>query len=295
MRIYEPTPAGAMSEPARSKPRPPIFRALGAAEPPHAVTVAGNVYTLHELMKHDSWAATGIYAGPAGKITCKFNRRQPVFGCSMRWLGRLLADNERMTLERLGDVPNIPNSMGDVYVDGEHWPNAIARVFIPGHPLGRNERVSPTFFAELKGILETMHARRIAYVDLHKRENIIVGADGKPYLIDFQIGLDAARKRVAWIPGIGHLFEILSGSDFYHLSKHIVKHEPERRNDPAYDLDTLRPWWIKLHRKFAVPFRELRRRLLVVAKVRTGKGEAETEVFAEDAIRNDAKQAKKAA
>jgi hypothetical protein len=294
MQIYFPPAAGTMTAPA-SKPRPPIFRALGAAEPPHEVTVAGNTYTLHELMKHDSWAATGIYAGPAGKITCKFNRKQPVLGCSMRWLGRLLADNERMTLERLDDVPNIPKSMGDVHVEGEHWPNAIARIFIEGHPLGRNERVSPTFFPELKGILETMHARRIAYVDLHKRENIIVGADGKPYLIDFQIGLDAARRRVQWIPGIGWLFEILSGSDFYHLCKHVVKHEPERRNDPAYDLEKLRPWWIKLHRKFAVPFRELRRRLLVVAKVRTGKGEAETEVFAEDAIRNDAKQTKKAA
>jgi len=284
-----------MSEPARSKPRPPIFRALGASEPPHEVTVGGNVYSLHELMKHDSWAATSIYSGPAGKITCKFNRKQSVFGISMLWLGRLLADNERMTLERLGDVAQIPDSMGDVIVNGEQWPNAIARIFIPGHPLGRNERVSPEFFPELKAILETMHARKIAYVDLHKRENIIVGNDGKPYLIDFQIGIDAARKRVAWIPGMSYFFEILSQSDFYHLAKHVVKHEPERKGDPAYDLEKLRPWWIKLHRKFAVPFRELRRRLLVFAKVRTGKGEAETEVFAEDAIRNDEAQAKKAA
>jgi len=284
-----------MTAPATTKSRPPLFRALGAAEPPREVTVQGQVYTLHELMKHDSWAATGIYSGPAGKITCKFNRIQPAFGISLLWLGRLLANNERMTLERLDDLDSVPKSMGDVFAEGKLWPTAIARIYIAGHPLGRHERVSSTFFPELRSILETMHARKIAYVDLHKRENIIVGSDGKPYLIDFQIGIDAARKRVAWIPGISYLFDILAQSDFYHLAKHVVKHEPERRNDPAWDLDKLRPWWIKLHRKIAVPFRELRRRLLVVVKVRSGKGEAETEVFAEDAIRNDAKKTKKAA
>ena len=34
-----------------------------------------------------------------------------------------------------------------------------------------------------------MHARRTVYVDLHKRENIIVSEHGKPCLIDFQISI----------------------------------------------------------------------------------------------------------
>src|SRR5471032_2489588 len=109
-----------------TRARPPLFRALGASEPPSVVVVRGETYALHELMKHDSWAATGIYRGPNGvKITCKFNRIQTLLGLSMKWLGQLLAANQRMTLERLADCPGVPDSLGDVFVNGEHWPNAI--------------------------------------------------------------------------------------------------------------------------------------------------------------------------
>jgi hypothetical protein len=46
------------------------------------------------------------------------------------------------------------------------------------------------------------------------------------------------------------------------------------------------PWWIRVHRLVARPFRELRRRLLVRLGIRSGKGRVETEVFAEHALRD---------
>ena len=46
------------------------------------------------------------------------------------------------------------------------------------------------------------------------------------------------------------------------------------------------PWWIRAHRLFARPVRELRRRMLVRVGVRAGKGRVETEVFAEHALRD---------
>jgi hypothetical protein len=269
-------PAGA----APSRPRPPVLRALGADDPPLAVTVGGRSYARYELLKHDSWAATAIYAGPAGKIVCKFNRTQPVYGIRMDWLGRRLAARERRALERLADLPNVPNSLGDVIVNGRVLPNAVARVYVPGHPLRPHERVRADFFPTLRTLLAEMHRRGIAYVDLHKRENVIVGDDGRPYLIDFQIGFDATHTRVAWLPGVRYLFDVLCQSDLYHLRKHVAHHAPE------LNLGLDRPWWITAHRAVAVPFRQLRRRLLVAAGVRTGAGHVETEQFAEDAVRN---------
>ena len=273
-----------MASSPTTRSRPALFRALGDSGPPERVTVGGSEYTLHNLYKHDSWAATGLYRNKTQSIICKFNRQQPIFGFSTAWLGRLLADNERMALESLADVPGVPRSLGDVFVNGKRWPNAIAREFIAGHPLGAKERVSPRFFTQLRETLAAMHARNIAYVDLHKRENIIVGEgkgqDGRPYFVDFQICLDASRTRTKWIPGINALFDCLRQSDNYHVAKHIDRYGGGNTIGTSD-----RPWWITLHRSLAVPYRQLRRRLLVQLKIRSGAGYVESERFIEDAFR----------
>jgi hypothetical protein len=271
--------------PTHSRPRPPVLRALGADDPPFTVAVSGQSYTRAEILKHDSWAATAIYANAARRIVCKFNRTQPIHGIDMTWLGRFLAARERRALERLADLPSVPDSLGDVSANGKRLPNAVARVYVPGHPLRKNEWVRTDFFPALHKLLAEMHRRGIAYVDLHKRENIIVGDDGRPYLIDFQIGFDVKHNRVAWVPGIAYLFDVLRQADWYHLSKHVAHHA--RR--PPWVVP--QPWWIRLHRLIAVPFREARRRLLVASAVRTGAGRVETEQFAEDAVRNAPRRA----
>ncbi|MFO0801656.1 MAG: hypothetical protein U0791_00845 [Gemmataceae bacterium] len=268
-----------------TRPRPPLFRALGAAEPPPEVMIGDRAHTLVEVLKHDSWAATAIYADKAGRrAIAKFNRTQPALGLGMQWLGRRLASRESRSLERLRGLPNVPEPCGAIRLEGRILWNAAARRFIPGHPLGSNERVNDEFFPALSGLLREMHRRGIAYVDLHKRENILVGDDGRPYLIDFQIGFDVTHPRVRWIPGIGALFGILCRSDEYHLAKHAARHRPDQLG--AWQ-DAARPWWINAHRTVAVPFRELRRRLLVAAGIRSGAGRVQTECAPEDAVRRE--------
>ncbi len=280
--------------PVRSvRPRPPIFRALGAGEPPVEVSIDGRAFTRVEIFKHDSWAATAVYADDRGdRVVCKFNRAQPALGVGLGWLGRRLAVREMRALDRLRDLPNIPAPCGPVRVHGRELPNAAARVFVPGHPLAANEQVGDDFFPELLDLLTAMHRRGIAYVDLHKRENILVGDDGRPYLIDFQISFDATHPRVRWLPGIRDVFEMLRQSDLYHLAKHVNRHRPDQR---LLGLVGARPWWIDAHRAAAMPFRELRRRLLVMLQVRSGKGRALTEHAPEDAVRRERDEMRRAA
>ena len=45
-------------------------------------------------------------------------------------------------------------------------------------------------------MLNAMHERKVAYIDLHKRENILVNERGDPCLIDFQISVAWPR----WLP-----------------------------------------------------------------------------------------------
>src|SRR6266446_4814554 len=109
-----------------TRPRPALFRALGDAEPPAEVTIAGATYRLVEVLKHDSWAATALYQGRRGRVVCKFNRQQSIGKMPMGWLGRFLARREAWMMRRLDDLPNVPRCPGDVYAGGKLLENAVA-------------------------------------------------------------------------------------------------------------------------------------------------------------------------
>jgi hypothetical protein len=268
-----------------SRPRPALFRALGRAEPPAVVTIAGRAYELVHVYKHDSWAATARYAGPCGEVVCKFNRVHHVLGVPMRWLGRRLATREAAFLKRLDGVPGVPEGCGAVSVDGKVWKHAVAHAFVRGEPLSAKHRLDGRFFPALRALLAAMHCRGIAYVDLHKRENILVSEHGEPFLIDFQVCFGVWSKRWARTVLGKTLLKALQQADRYHLAKHVAVHWP----DQAGEIE--RPWWISAHRVVGVPLRQLRRRLLTWLGVRQRGGRAESETFPEEAVRQSRRAA----
>jgi serine/threonine protein kinase len=265
------------------KPRPAWLKALGSESPPASLEIDGEPAQLVETFKHDSWAATALYAGPAGsRRIVKLHRRSSLLGLPMSWLGRRLARHERRLLGMLADLPGIPALKGTITDGGRPLRNAVARDYIEGHPLGDREAVSDPFFHELAHLLRSMHRRRVVYVDLHKRENILVDMQGRPCLIDFQISLLWPR----WLP-TGWIFQLFRRSDEYHLMKHWSRCRPDQCGIEYQAFQQRRPWWIRAHRLVARPIRELRRKLLVAVGVRTGKGRVESELFAEHALRKE--------
>jgi hypothetical protein len=267
--------------------RPAALRALGDRDPPARVTVAGEIIILDRIVKHDSWAATAIYRNGAGRsIICKFNRVQPLFAIPLAWVGRALARREAGFLRQLADVELVPKDLGDVTADGRRLPNAIARTYIEGEVLLLTEKVTPKFFDELRDLLHAIHAHDIAYVDLHKRENIIVGHDSRPYLIDFQVCFGLSR---GW-PGNGRLARFvlkkLQEIDDYHVNKHHSRCLPETLTPEEHARYLEPPPWIRAHRKIGVPLRTLRRRLLVLLGVRREGGSATSELEPEEAYRS---------
>ena len=266
---------------ARVKARPAWLQALGRSSLPEKITIGGAEHRLCETFKHDSWAATGLYEGPGSRRTVvKLHRRAPVLGIPMGWFGRMMARHETKLLRSLSDLKGLPALEGEVKLDNQVLRNAVARGYIEGHPLGNRETVNDAFYPALQTLLQQMHARRIAYVDLHKRENILVNAQGEPCLIDFQISV----AWPSWLPA-GPLFAILRRGDDYHLMKHWSRARPEQCGIDETSFRKQIPWPIRAHRLVARPFREMRRRLLVRLGVRSGKGRVETELFAEHALR----------
>jgi len=262
-----------------------LFRALGKCDPPAQVQVGGANYRRITIFKHDSWAATALYEDDSGQqIVCKFNRRQSILGIPMSWLGRSLARRETGMYARLAPVSHVPDGCGDVYVDEVRLANAAAHRFVAGSPLSNSTVVGDAFFDELESLVSCLHERRIAYVDLHKVENVIVGQDGRPYLIDFQISVHLPQKRLLnWLLGL------LQRSDTYHVAKMKLRIRPDLCDYDRQTIANNRPWWIRLHRLIAVPFRSTRRRLLVLLGIRRKTGLASTEHAPEHGKRAAAK------
>jgi hypothetical protein len=266
----------------KGRPRPPYLRALGTSEPPTELEADGVRYVRCEIFKHDSWAATALYAPSQPpcdpdlnekRIVCKFNRQAPLGFLSLRWLGRILARRETAFLKKLQGVPGIPAVCHEVRLEGARASHVSAHAFIEGEPLSLTCRVNSEFFKQLDQLLAELHARRIAYVDLHKQENVLVGDDGKPYLMDFQVSLGVGNHRM-----LNPLLRVLYDCDRYHVAKHRSAHHVP--GEPP-----MRPWIIRMHRKIGVPLRSLRRRLLVWLGVRRGEGYAASEVAPEVGLR----------
>lgn len=267
--------------PALVKPRPPILRALGRHDPPPQIDIDGTTYHLERIVKHDSWAATAFYTCADHKIVCKFNRQQRIGLVPMRWLGRWLGRREAHALRLLAGLPGIPVGLGEVRHAGKPLRHAVAHEFIPGRPLRRKDHVAAPAFAALEELLTEVHRRGMAYVDLHKRENILVGDDGRLYLLDFQICFYMHRWWPANSLPVRLVLKLLQRSDRYHLGKHYAHCSPDRSPDHV----PFMPWWIRWHRRLARPLRSMRRWLLVKLGVRAGRGRVDTEWFAEEGVR----------
>lgn len=240
-----------------------VLRALGAAEPPAELRLAsGGTAVLEEVLQHAFWAVTARYRGPRGPLLVKLGRRASLWGLPLAWAGRFLARRELAMYARCRGVAGVPQDFEDLG-DG-----AFARTFEPGHVLVRGERVADDFFPRLLALLDELHARRIAFVDLQKCENVLVDERGRPGLFDFQTafhwperaGRRGLQRLVPQRAG-EHLLARLQRADRFHALKHWRRCRPDTIPPEALASTSRPDRLIRLHRTFQNRWRALRRRL----------------------------------
>jgi hypothetical protein len=229
------------------------MRALGKRGLPPVIVVNGITYELERDVKHDFFAATGFYASADGRrVAAKFGRTEDYFGVPLRWLGRWLRDREMRMYARLQDVRAVPDVLGTVE------PCGFVLAFVEGRPLRNDARVPDGFFDELRKLIDQIHACGVAYVDMNKKANIIIGRDGRPNLVDFQISFDLHELGDNFITR--RILARLQREDIYHLRKHHARFRPDELTPQQLAEAERRSLLIRIHRMLRAPWIGLRRR-----------------------------------
>jgi hypothetical protein len=221
-------------------------------------TLAGRTYTLEKVLKHDFFAVTARFRGPDGEAVClKHYHTEPWLGMDLEWAGRLMADREVRHYGLLQDLDGVPRLLGRV------GKSAFAHSWVEGNDLlDQKDRLPDDFFDRLAALVEAVHERGMAYIDMNKPDNVLVGSDGRPVLIDFQISwapkpssgpLGRAKRR---------LLAMFQESDRYHVRKLKRLYRPDLMTPEELAAGKERPWFLSLHRLIGAPLRDLRRKFL---------------------------------
>ena len=250
-----------------SKRVPPSLTALGRRPLPAEIALGSSHYTHRRTFKNDFFAVTALYEGEAGRVLLKVGRQAPFLFVPLGWLGRLLAAREQAIMQCLGDLEGVPRMLG-------RWGRTgVVREFIEGHPLDTGGPVPDDFHARLGALVGRIHQRGLAYVDLEKCDNVLVGDDGKPYLFDFQIAWYLPRRWGGELWPLRGLRAWFQAGDRYHLLKLRRRTRPDQMSPEDLAASYRKPWYVRLHRALTWPLQWCRRRILNRVDPRRKRGE----------------------
>ena len=136
-------------------------------------------------------------------------------------IGRFLIWRERRAYKQLEGIKGIPTYYG--VIDGL----ALALEEIPSRPLKKHNKdmkLSETFFDELKDIVDTFHRRGLAHCDLKNGANVLVGRDGRPYIVDWSASI--SEKEFRFFP-LNRIYLRFLLDDYFAIIKLKMRYTPE--------------------------------------------------------------------
>jgi len=174
-------------------------------------------------------AFVDLYETPFGNFVVKKSRGPYLW----RKLGEAAIRREEEIYSRLHGIAGIPQCLG--LLEEKHL--VLERV--PGNSYRQRQHEiddHELFFVRLLKTLKEMHAAGVAHGDLKRKDNLLVGPDERPYIIDFGLaGMRRAPQR-----GFNRLyFDWLKQYDY----NAWIKHKYQGRMDAisAEDLGYYRP------------------------------------------------------
>jgi RIO-like serine/threonine protein kinase len=139
-------------------------------------------------------------------------------------IGRLLIWRENKAYRRLKGLEGVPalyRTIGGL---------ALVIEAIPGKSVESLEvasGLSETFFQDLRVLIEKIHERGQAHCDLKRAPNIILGDNGKPYIVDWAASI--SNREFRFFP-LHHIYRIFIQDDLNAIIKIRMKHCSEKVN-----------------------------------------------------------------
>ena len=105
---------------------------------------------------------------------------------------------------------------------------------IPGKNIEGLEKENPleeTFFYDLRQLIEKVHARGLAHCDLKRAPNILIGDNGKPYIVDWSAAVSKSEFR--FFP-FNTIYRRFLEDDFNAVTKIKLTHIPDEKQRYFY-------------------------------------------------------------
>jgi len=238
------------------------FYACGSGGLPPQIDCLGRQYVLRTILKHDFLAATGLYEAAAvngdspHRLVCKIGRRMHFCLIPLGWLGWLVTCREVRNLSRCKGIREVPSVLA------RPGRNMYVYEYIEGKSLGERPALPAGFFDDLLVAVQQIHARNLIHFDLHKPGNILVGNDGSPHVIDFQLSLCIGDRFLLSKRLSSGLRRRLQAYDIYHLYKHKRRLQPHLLTQAEEQLSRNHSLPLRVHRALAKPYKRIRRACL---------------------------------
>lgn len=143
--------------------------------------------------------------------------------------GRFLVWREKKAYERLEGIKGVPVFYRAV--DGL----ALIIEEIPGKRLWEVHKttgIPEGFYSELRSLLKGIHGAGLAHCDLKRAPNIIMGEDGRPYIVDWTTSISINALRVY---PLSLIFKRFVRDDLDAIIKLKLKYSPEKVSQEEKD------------------------------------------------------------
>ena len=145
-----------------------------------------------------------------------------------RGLAVYLASREAQTL--LAMEERMPDLAGHSFPRVCSWGKGVlVRSWIAGQPMQVAKPTEADYHHQLLCLLARLHRNGIAHNDLAKEPNFLVREDGKPAIIDLQLGRAFGRRRGAY-------FRLLAREDLRHMLKQKRTYLPQKLTPRELDI-----------------------------------------------------------
>ena len=219
--------------------------------------IGGETFVHVATLKDDAFARTELVEKDGRKYLYKISRLQLIRGLQLRWaMKRLTAREVRIhkLLDAVHGVPKLVRRVDDT---------SFLREFVEGRTLDRKPPfMREDFFDEFVDIVRGIHARGVAFVDLAKKENVVVTTEGRPFLIDFQVSISMSRGRGPISFLWNRLVRLMQASDVYHVYKHKRHVRPDLLREHEKQC-ARRPWFGSAYMCIVrIPYHLVKRRII---------------------------------